>query len=94
MFQKPTYEELEQRVKELEKEAVKRKQADEALVKSERKLRVQYKNFPVPTYTWQMIGEDLVLTNFNDAAKEITKGKIVDLVGLKAREMYKDMPEI
>jgi PAS domain S-box-containing protein len=39
MADKPTYEELEQRIKELEKEAFKRKQAEEALRKSEKKLR-------------------------------------------------------
>ena len=33
MARKPTYEELEQRVNELEKEASKRKQAEEALRK-------------------------------------------------------------
>ena len=36
---KPTYEELEQRIKELEKEAFKRKQAEEALRQSEEKYR-------------------------------------------------------
>lgn len=35
MAKKPTYEELEQRIKELEKEAIKRKQAEEALKESE-----------------------------------------------------------
>jgi hypothetical protein len=35
MADKPTYEELEQRVKELENEPVKRKQAEEALQEGE-----------------------------------------------------------
>jgi len=39
MTRKPTYEELKQRVKELEKEAVKRKGAEEALRESEERYR-------------------------------------------------------
>jgi PAS domain S-box-containing protein len=39
MVLKPTYEELEQRVRELEKEAVKLKQAEEALRRSEQKFK-------------------------------------------------------
>ena len=71
-----------------------RKRAEEALKESEEKSKAQYKNIPVPTYTWQMIGKDLVLTDFNDAAEEITKGKIADLLGVKAGKLYRDMPDI
>ncbi len=39
MAKKPTYEELEQRVKELENEAFERKQAEEALRESEERFR-------------------------------------------------------
>ena len=46
MARKPTYEELEQRVKELEKEAVERKQAREALRDSEQKWHSLVENAP------------------------------------------------
>ncbi|MBW1737571.1 MAG: PAS domain S-box protein, partial [Deltaproteobacteria bacterium] len=39
MTKKPAYEEMEQRIKELENEAVKRKQAEEALQKNEDEMR-------------------------------------------------------
>ena len=39
MSKKPTYEELEQRLKALEKKAVERKQTEEALKESEEKYR-------------------------------------------------------
>lgn len=42
MAEKPTYKELEQRVKELEQEAVKRKQTEEELRESEEKYRYLY----------------------------------------------------
>jgi len=78
------HEELEQRVRERTAQ----------LQESEEKSRAQYKGIPVPTYTWQKVGEDLVLVDYNDAAVTTTQGKIADWVGMKAREMYQDMPEI
>ncbi|MFX1562236.1 MAG: PAS domain S-box protein [Promethearchaeota archaeon] len=71
-----------------------RQRAEEALRASEEKSRAQYKAIPVPTYTWQHVGDDFVLVDFNDAALAITKGKISDYLGIKVREMYKDNPEI
>jgi PAS domain-containing protein len=64
------------------------------LRESEEKLRAQYKGIPVPTYTWQGVEDDFVLVDYNDAAVEITQGKIADLVGIKASEMYRDTPRI
>ncbi|UCG79889.1 MAG: hypothetical protein JSV60_07890, partial [Desulfobacterales bacterium] len=42
MAEKPTYEELEQRVKELEEESLERKQTEDALRESTRKLQVAH----------------------------------------------------
>jgi hypothetical protein len=39
MQKRPTYEELEQRVKESEKEAIRRKKTEEALRKNEKRLK-------------------------------------------------------
>jgi len=50
MAKKPTYEELEQRVKELENEAFERKQAEEALRESEEKYRDLTMNINVGVY--------------------------------------------
>ena len=47
MAKKPTYEELEQKVKELDQEAVKRKQAEKALRESEERFRVLYERAPL-----------------------------------------------
>ncbi|MFX1563420.1 MAG: PAS domain S-box protein, partial [Promethearchaeota archaeon] len=68
--------------------------AEEALRASEEKLRAQYKGIPVPTYTWQRIEDGFVLVDYNDAAMVITKGKIPDYLGMKAKEMYLDKPEL
>jgi PAS domain S-box-containing protein len=71
-----------------------RKQAEEALRDSERKLRAQYQSIPMPTYTWQRIKDDIVLVDYNDAAMAATEGKIADFAGVTAQEMYHDAPEV
>ncbi|MGB5933388.1 MAG: PAS domain S-box protein, partial [Anaerolineae bacterium] len=57
-----------------------RKQAEEALRESEERQRAQYKGIPVPAYTWQRVGEDFVLVDYNDAAQAITRGNVADFV--------------
>jgi PAS domain-containing protein len=47
MAKKPTYEELEQRVKELEKEAFKRKQVEEALHEKLKRFRKLWDDAPI-----------------------------------------------
>jgi len=64
------------------------------LRQSQEQLAAQYKAIPVPTYTWQRAGEDIVLVSHNDAAEKITQGRIADLLGMKATEMFGDEPEI
>jgi len=48
MARKPTYEELEQRVKELEQERVERKRAEAALLESEAFTSSLLENSPIP----------------------------------------------
>jgi len=50
MARNPTYDELKQRVDELEKEAVKRKRSEKALLESEEKYRFLVKNLPSIVY--------------------------------------------
>ena len=87
MEKKPTYKELEQMVKELEKEAAKRKQAEEALRRSEQEIRVIADN--VPTLFSKEKDGTLELTVI-DNGKGITKKQMSDpqsfgLMGIRER---------
>lgn len=60
----------------------------------QRRVRAQYKAIPIPAYTWQMRDGDLVLTDYNDAARSFTRGRIIEWVGSRVREMYSERPDI
>lgn len=57
------------------------------------RLREQYRTIPIPTYSWQMIGGEFVLIDFNDAAAE-SMGRIVDFFGKTAQEIFADRPQV
>ena len=71
-----------------------RKLAEQKLIESKEKLHSVYESIPVPTYTWEKVGDDFILTNFNKAASKISKEQIANLVGIKASKMYSENPEI
>lgn len=51
-----------------------------------------FKKFPTPTYLWQKKDDDLILIDYNNAAKKITDEKIINFLGIKASELYKKQP--
>ena len=71
-----------------------RKRIEAALRKSEKQLRAQYKGIPIPTYTWQWVGNDFKLVNYNNAAVVITEGNVSYFIGKTAKEMFHDRPDV
>jgi PAS domain S-box-containing protein len=71
-----------------------RKRAEEELRLSEERFRAQYKSFPVPTFSWRRVRDDFELTDYNEAADQITRGGLKRLLGMKASEWYSDNPQI
>jgi PAS domain S-box-containing protein len=63
MSEKPTYEELQQGVKELEKEAAKCRQIEETLRESERRYRNVYDNAQVGLYRSRLKDGKMVMAN-------------------------------
>ncbi len=76
------------------KEALEKQRLRLKLKESEERFKSLYKGIPIPTYTWQIVGNDLILINYNAAAEKITDFKIKDILGINASELYKNRPEI
>ena len=64
------------------------------LRESELRFKAQYKGLPLPIYTWQRVGDDFRLIDYNHAAEGITGGRVAHLLGARASELYGDTPDI
>ena len=71
-----------------------RKQTEKLLLTSEARLKAQYQGSPIATFTWQKKGDNFELVDYNQAAKEATKGKVIKYLGKTATEMYRGRQEI
>ncbi len=82
MVRKPTYEELEKRVRELEKEALERERAVETLLESNEKLDAMLRSIGDHM---SMMDKDLNIIWANETAKKIFGNQII---GKKCYEAY------
>jgi len=71
-----------------------RQRSEAGLRASEQRYRAQYEAMPIPTYTWQRFGDELILIDYNAAAGAITRGAIKGLIRSTATAMYGDRPAI
>ena len=76
------------------KNVTERKVAELKLKDSEEMFKAIYKEGPIPAYTWQKLGNDFILIDFNNAAEEISKEHVKNFIGFKASVIYKDRPDI
>jgi len=87
MAKKPTYEELEQRVKELEKEAVERKRAKEALKSEKDKLQALMDGLARTQIGVDIVGTDYKVLFQNQTLKE----RFGDLTGELCHKKYMEL---
>ncbi len=80
MAEKPTYEELEQRVGELEKEVIKYKEMEMALRNSETKLTQAVEGNSIPTF---IIDNNHFITHWNKACESLTGISAAEIVGTR-----------
>ena len=84
MTNKPTCEELEQRVRELENEAIKLKTAEEALKESEKRLSQIVQGSSIATF---VIDHKHVITHYNSAMENLTGISANEVIGTRKQWM-------
>jgi len=60
----------------------------------EEKFRAYYDGNPIPTFTWQKKGENLVLIECNQAARTITRSDVKRYLGRSAAEIYQGKGDV
>jgi PAS domain S-box-containing protein len=95
MAEKPTYQELEQRIKELEEESVKRKLAEKSLKESEEKFRQMFEtmNNGVAVYEAVDDGKDFIFKDFNAAGERIDDVKRETIIGKRVTTVFPGVEE-
>lgn len=71
-----------------------RKSYEDKLKLSQEKFIQYFNTNPSSTFVWQKKEDDFELLDVNNSAENITRGKAKDFIGLKAGEIYKDLPVI
>jgi PAS domain S-box-containing protein len=76
------------------KNITERKKSEKKLSESADMFKALFKEGSIAAYIWKKVDGDFVLINFNNAAIIISNGNVINFVGNKASEMYKDRLDI
>jgi PAS domain S-box-containing protein len=68
--------------------------SEKALDESRIQQKAQFRGYPQPTYVWQNIGDDFILSDYNQAAEKFNNGSISKHIGSKLSVMYAESPDI
>jgi PAS domain S-box-containing protein len=79
---------------QLQREIVEYQRAEDSLNEARARLKTQYKGIPIPTYSWQRVGDDFILIDFNNAAEKASHGSAGDLIGKPVSDVFKDRPQV
>jgi len=78
----------------ISRDVTERKQAEEIILRSEKRFKALYQESPIPTFTWQKKEDGFFLIDCNRAAIALTEGKVSNYMGRNALELYRKRPEI
>ena len=68
--------------------------AEKLSQESERRITAQFQGFPMPTYIWQHRDDTFILTDCNNAADVLTRGKAKNYIGQEFSYILKDSAQI
>ena len=64
-------------------------------LKVSNKIFKEFFNYiPNPIYVWKKVENNLILIYYNTATENITNFKIKEFLGVEAKELYKDNPQL
>ncbi len=55
-----------------------------------KKYRIQYKNIPIPTYTWKKVDDEFILVDYNEVVEKYKPSIKDDLLGTNIKDYYKN----
>ena len=61
---------------------------------AEERFSACYAALPLSTVTWQRQGDDFILSSFNTAAEQLTRGGVTRLRGITARTLFAARPDL
>jgi PAS domain S-box-containing protein len=64
------------------------KKMEIALKQNEERFKAMFHGLPIPTFVWQITGNDIILIDFNKAAIAFTEGEISRLLNMNASLMF------
>jgi signal transduction histidine kinase/CheY-like chemotaxis protein/PAS domain-containing protein/HPt (histidine-containing phosphotransfer) domain-containing protein len=68
--------------------------ANETKDEKDERFIFQFYLFPLPTYIWKIVDDDMILIDINQAAMKYSGPKIKELLGHTASTIYYDMPQV
>lgn len=86
--------ELNRKNEELQHKLEEYRQVQDAFHETRLKLKAQYKSIPLPTYSWQRVGDDFVLVDYNDAAEKSSNGRIASFMSKSVKEVFKHRAQV
>jgi len=79
---------------QLAKEISEKNIANETNNEKDDRFILQFYLYPLPTYIWKIVDDDMVLIDINQAAMKFSGPKVKDLLGHTASNIYFDVPHV